>query len=231
MVGRDLFHLGEGTPYFCGWYRKAELTTSRPFAFCPLIRPDHSLPFRYSPNDRQSSADTRGDCGDGGVWTFAKKRGIFMQLLLPALALIALTFVVEVDVSAQSTKPQPSPTDWIHTVSLKCSPRKLWLGDTLTLNMSVPHGRDLAVVSPDGKFFLLRSWEPNNPEAIVQWYDFEKVKQLKLGTSNATGSVGTGDEIIFSKTGWYKILISYNLETDDGTPFNECKVYYVHRRR
>jgi hypothetical protein len=84
---------------------KGRVTTSRPFAFCPLIRPDHSLPFRYSPNHRQSSADARG--GGGGVWTFAKKQGIFMRLLIPALALIALTFVAEVDVSAQSTKPVP----------------------------------------------------------------------------------------------------------------------------
>jgi hypothetical protein len=50
-------------------------------------------------------------------------------------------------------------------------------------------------------------------------------------TSAAKGRSGDGDELIFTKTGWYGIRISYNLETDDGTPVNECKVYYVHRSR
>ncbi len=154
-----------------------------------------------------------------------------MKLLLSALVLIGLAFFAEIDASAQGVKPQPSTRDVRRKVSLRCSPRRLWLGDTLTLKMSVPHGRDLAVLSPDDKFFWLRSWEPNDREDTAQWYAFEKVRQLKLVTSEAKGSVSNGDELIFTKTGWYSIRISYNLETDDGTPFNECKVYYVHRRR
>ena len=154
-----------------------------------------------------------------------------MKLLLSALVLGALTCLVEVDAFGQYVKPQPSARDLGRKVSLRCSPRKLWLGDTLTLNMSVPHGRDLAILGPDDKFFWLRSWEPNDREATAQWYAFEKVRQLKLVTSAAKGSVSNGDELIFTKTGWYSIRISYNLETDDGTPYNECKVYYVHRSR
>ena len=154
-----------------------------------------------------------------------------MKLLLSILVLIGLTFLAEVDAFAQSMKPQPSARDRTRKVSLRCSPRKLWLGDTLTLQMSVPHGRDLAILRPDDKFFWLRSWEPNNREATAQWYAFEKLGRLKLVTSEAKGQVRTDDELIFTKTGWYSIRISYNLETDDGTPFNECKVYYEHRRR
>ncbi len=154
-----------------------------------------------------------------------------MKLLLSALVLGGLTFLVEVNAFAQNVKPQPSARDRTRKVSLRCSPRKLWLGDTLMLNMSVPHGRDLAILGPDDKFFWLRSWEPDNREATAQWYAFEKVGRLKLVTSEAKGNVNNHDELIFTKTGWYSIRISYNLETDDGTPFNECKVYYVHRRR
>ena len=154
-----------------------------------------------------------------------------MKLLLSALVLIGLTFFAEIDAFAQSVKPQPSTRDVTRKMSLRCSPRKLWLGDTLTLNMSVPHGRDLAILSPNDKFFWLRSWEPNNQEATAQWYAFEKVRQLKLVTGEAKGRDSNDDELVFTKTGWYSIRISYNLETDDGTPFNECKVYYVHSRR
>ena len=154
-----------------------------------------------------------------------------MKLLLSALVLIGFTFLAEINAFAQSVKPQPSARDVTRKVSLRCRPRKLWLGDTLTLNMSVPHGRDLAILRPDDKFFWLRSWEPNDREATAQWYAFEKVGQLKLVTGEAKGSVSNGEELIFTKTGWYSIRISYNLETDDGTPFNECKVYYTHRRR
>ncbi len=154
-----------------------------------------------------------------------------MKLLLSALVLIGLTLLVEVDALAQNVKPQPTARDLGRRVSLRCSPRKLWLGDTLTLQMSVPHGRDLAILGPDDKFFWLRSWEPNDQETTAQWYAFEKVRQLKLSTTEAKGSVNDGAELIFTKTGWYSIRISYNLETDDGTPFNECKVYYVHRRK
>jgi len=154
-----------------------------------------------------------------------------MKLLVSALALIGLILLTEVETLAQYVKPQPSARDVTRRVSVKCTPRKLWLGDTLTLNMSVPHGRDLAVLSPDDKFFWLRSWEPNDREATAKWYAFEKVGQLKLDTREARGNAGNGDEPIFSKTGWYSVRISYNLETDDGTPFNECKVYYVNRSR
>jgi hypothetical protein len=154
-----------------------------------------------------------------------------MKLLLSTLALICLSFFAAVDAFAQDVKPQPSDRDLARRVSLRCSPRKLWLGDTLTLSMSVPHGRDLAILSPGDKFFWLRSWEPNDRQATAQWYAFEKVRQLKLATGKAKGSINDGDELIFTRTGWYSIRISYNLETDDGTPVNECKVYYVHRRR
>jgi hypothetical protein len=154
-----------------------------------------------------------------------------MKLLLSALVLGGLTFLGQENAFAQGVKPQPSARDVTRKVSLRCTPRKLWLGDTLTLHMSVPHGRDLAILSPNDKFFWLRSWEPDDREATAQWYAFEKIGRLRLVTSEAKGDASNHDELIFTRTGWYSIRISYNLETDDGTPYNECKVYYVHRRR
>lgn len=154
-----------------------------------------------------------------------------MKPLLSALLLSVLTALAGVNTLGQDTKPQPSARDISRKVSLRCSPTRLWLGDTLTLNMSVPHGRDLAILGPDNKFFWMRSWEPNDKATTASWYAFENVRQLKIVTTEAKGRVSTDDELIFTKTGWYRIRVSYNLETDDGTPVNECKVYYVHRRR
>ncbi|MGZ5481458.1 MAG: hypothetical protein ACXWID_05695 [Pyrinomonadaceae bacterium] len=154
-----------------------------------------------------------------------------MKLFLSYLLLIVLFSLAGLNALGQDTKPQPSARDIARKVSLRCSPGKLWLGDTLTLNMSVPHGRDLAILSPGNKFFWLRSWEPNDEATTAKWYAFEKVRQLKIVTTEAKGRVSTDDELIFTKTGWYRIRVSYNLETDDGTPVNECRVYYAHRRR
>lgn len=158
-------------------------------------------------------------------------KGLFMKLVLSALLLTVLTPLTGVNALGQHTKPQPSARDMTRKVSLRCSPRNLWLGDTLTLNMSVPHGRDLAILGPGNKFFWLRSWEPNDEATTAKWYAFEKIRQLKIVTTEAKGRVSTDDELIFTKTGWYRIRVSYNLETDDGTPVNECRVYYAHRRR
>src|SRR5687767_2398131 len=154
-----------------------------------------------------------------------------MNRLLSALLLSVLAPLAGLSALGQHTKPQPSARDIARKVSLRCSPTRLWQGDTLTLNMSVPHGRDLAILGPDNKFFWLRSWEPNDEATTASWYAFEKMKLFKIVTTEAKGRVSTDDEPIFTKTGWYRIRISYNLETDDGTPVKECKVYYTHRRR
>ena len=154
-----------------------------------------------------------------------------MKRFLTCLLLSALTVLVGANALGQNTKPQPSARDLSRRVSLRCSPNRLWLGDTLTLNMSVPHGRDLAILAPGDKFFWLRSWEPNDAATTANWYAFEKLRQLKIVTTEAMGRVSTADEPIFTKTGWYRIRVSYNLETDDGTRVNQCRVYYTHRRR
>src|SRR5918992_4336584 len=108
-----------------------------------------------------------------------------MKRILSALLLSVLTPLAGLHALSQHTKPQPSARDIARKVMLRCSPRRLWLGDTLTLNMSVPHGRDLAILGPDNKFFWLRSWEPNDEATTAKWYAFEKVRQLKLLTTEA----------------------------------------------
>lgn len=132
-------------------------------------------------------------------------------------------------------KPQPSAADVRRPVRLACAPRELFRGDTLRLEMGVPHGRDLSVIGPGDDYYFLKSWEPEDKEATAEWFAFERQPTLDLPTLTTVGEwAGVGDprwERVFNKTGWYEVRISYNLETDDGTPFQTCRVHYTDRER
>jgi TonB family protein len=132
-------------------------------------------------------------------------------------------------------KPQPSAADARRRVRLVCSPRELFRGDTLHLEMSVPHGRDLAVISPGDDYYFLKYWDPEDKEATGDWFTFERQPALDMPTLTTVGEwSGAGDprwERVFNKTGWYEVRLSYNLETDDGTPFQTCRVHYTDRER
>ena len=153
-----------------------------------------------------------------------------MKRLVIAMMTIDLLFFGTAETFAQHIKPQRSAARQARRVEFGCSPRKLRRGGTLVLTMSAPHGRDLAIISPDDRFSWLRSWEPQDGEATARWYAFEKVRRLELSAAEVTGKASHhNNELIFTKTGWYRVRLSDNLETDDGTPFYECKVYYVHK--
>jgi len=153
------------------------------------------------------------------------------NFILTALFLLAGAAVPAV----AQIKPQPSEADVRRRVRLACSPRELFRGDTLRLEMTVPHGRDLAVVGPGDGYYFLKSWEPEDKEGTADWFAFERQPTLDLPTLTTVGEwVGVGDphwERVFSKTGWYEVRISYNLETDDGTPFQTCRVHYTDMQR
>jgi hypothetical protein len=88
----------------------------------------------------------------------AEERGVvFVNRFLPALMLGVFVHLAGVVAPAQGLKPQPSARDLARRVRLRCSPRRVRPGGALTLDMSVPHGRDLAVLSPAGRYFFLRS--------------------------------------------------------------------------
>ena len=132
-------------------------------------------------------------------------------------------------------KPQPSATDARRRVRLTCVPRELFRGDNLRLEMSVPHGSDLAVIAPGDNYYFLKSWDPHDKEATAGWTAFGRQTTLDLSTLTTVGEwTGVGDprwERVFTRTGWYEVRLSYNLETDDGTPFQTCHVHYTDQER
>ena len=141
-------------------------------------------------------------------------------------------------VSAQSRKKQGSSANASRRVKLKCSPQKLFRGDILLLDMLTPHGGNLAVRTPDGTDFFV-VYDPHEESAaarpLIDPEEFMKLAQLKLVTDKTKAKPWVygrdKNELIFTRTGWYAVRLSENLETDDGTPVYQCRVYYLHRSR
>jgi hypothetical protein len=144
-----------------------------------------------------------------------------------------------VEANAQLTKPvRPQGKRRAWKSELSCAPRKIFRGDSLKLKMSVPHGGDLAIIAPGGDYFLISFWQPDKTAArqpLFDWEEFKSKRQLTFDTSRLKVQPWMAgrdeNELVFTKTGWYRVRLSENLETDDGTPVSECRVYYVNAKR
>lgn len=129
---------------------------------------------------------------------------------------------------------------------LRCTPRRLRRGDTLTLALPAQHGGYLAIVDPRGNYFFLtsadsgaRAFEKNlgvNP--FLSATEFSAMQQLQLSTTGTKAVDYEGSRkarravAVFRQTGWYKVLISdTSLERDEPSPEGQCRVYYVNQSR
>lgn len=155
-----------------------------------------------------------------------------MSFRISVVFLVSLIFLTTLLTSAQSRKP-PKVS---RPVKLKCSPERLFKGDTLTLDMATPHGGDLAVRAPDGTDFLVVFRPHNegpNAQPLMEAEKFIKLGQLKLVTDQTKArpwEYGRDkNELIFTRTGWYQVRLSENLLSDDGTPLYTCRVHYTNK--
>lgn len=129
---------------------------------------------------------------------------------------------------------------------LRCTPRRLRRGDTLTLAMPARHGGYLAIIDPHGKYFFLTSADPGarafeknlgvNPFLSVT--EFSSMQQLQLSTTDTKAIDYESSrkprrvKTVFQQTGWYKVLISdTSLERDEPSPQGQCRVYYGNKSR
>ncbi|MDO8432878.1 MAG: hypothetical protein Q7S58_10775 [Candidatus Binatus sp.] len=130
--------------------------------------------------------------------------------------------------------------------TLHCSPKVLYRGDTLTVDLPEPHGGlDFAIMNYQTDTFMI-SFEPNAggkyPDTIAPVIpdpEFAGMKQIKLPTSSARGSLSDSwgwngphalkpPQLIFTKSGSYEVVM--------GTPrgpefadFDACWVTYFDR--
>jgi len=161
-----------------------------------------------------------------------------MRLSRILFLILVCCMLSEIESNAQLTKPVRTAGRSARKSRLSCAPRKLFRGDSLRLNMSVPHGGDLAVIAPGGDYFFLSFWQPDKTDArqsLFDWEAFKSRRQLTLDTARLKTKpyiAGRDEpELVFNRTGWYRVRLSENLETDDGTPVSECRVYYVNAKR
>lgn len=114
--------------------------------------------------------------------------------------------------------------------SLVCYPQKLYRGDTLTLDMTLPHGGEMFILLPNGKhlWFCYPTFGNGETPPIIESKDFEKMERLQLVTTKAQGIDNETRRYkpIFTQTGWYTIRLSENAEQCDPIYDGEWKVYY-----
>ncbi|MDO8434197.1 MAG: peptidoglycan-binding domain-containing protein [Candidatus Binatus sp.] len=153
------------------------------------------------------------------------------------LAIKCLAFAISVaSVVFAAIQPVTAIEDSLH-----CSPKVLYRGDTLTVDLPEPHGGlDFAIMHIDT--FLI-SFEPNAggkyPDTIAPVIpdpEFARMKQIKILTTSARGSLWNSwgwnsphtlkpPQLIFTKSGSYEVLMG----TPRGPEFEEfdgCWVTY-----
>ncbi len=108
----------------------------------------------------------------------------------------------------------------------------LYLDDTLKIRFKVPHPKDLAITGPDDKFFFLvyASYGSELPP-LIDYNAFATMDILYIFPEKTKANPWLADvqeyKRIFTKPGLYRIQLSENLETDDGTPVEYEEVYYT----
>src|SRR5258708_11213502 len=79
------------------------------------------------------------------------------------------------------------PVDHRRTLEF-CSPLKLYRGGTLTISLPVPHGTDLAIVGPDGKYLFVAFSQPNKASSvqpIFEQTEFKDMARVKLAAKKS----------------------------------------------
>lgn len=119
---------------------------------------------------------------------------------------------------------------------LGCTPATLRAGDTLTVALGRPHAAELALVAPDGTYFVLASPMVEEQLAdtagarLIPAADFASMDRLVLPVATATGlpyeQGRLRNERLFTAPGAYELRLSQNLFTDDGEWVIRCRVTY-----
>ncbi|HEX8692251.1 MAG TPA: hypothetical protein VF746_07525 [Longimicrobium sp.] len=121
--------------------------------------------------------------------------------------------------------------------ALACAPAVLRAGDTLTVRLGRPHPGELAVVAPDGTYFVLasaaveREYADSAGARLIPAEAFARMDRLALGTRDAAALPyvrgRARNERIFQAAGTYELRLSDNLFTDAGGEVRRCRVRYL----
>lgn len=117
---------------------------------------------------------------------------------------------------------------------INCYPEKIKASDILNIDMSVPHGKEMGIKTPDGSYFFIFytrrgiefKSEPINTNEI-----FSSISGLKIKPSQFLGrrwhANADSYERVFKKKGVYKISVAKVLESDIPEGLEQCQVEYL----
>jgi len=143
----------------------------------------------------------------GSVWAF----GFVMPALLAGGFLI-----FELMAPGQWPFPNPRP-------GLVCEPQRLAPNGRLTLRMSVPHGAELSVFTPQGRSLVIVPFVRKGTDPPHSGFAYRE--RLTLWTDTVTGRVTAGSvpERVFKDSGAYMLRVS---EESEVSASRVCRVRY-----
>jgi hypothetical protein len=132
--------------------------------------------------------------------------------------------------------------------SIRCTPKVVYCGDTLTVYLKNGHaGADFAVALAYGDELRMLSFRPSPKDKIppvIPADQFAKMKRVELRTDTARGSPSDGwqgncvprvkgpPEPIFTVTGDYQVMVGYYLwRKGSDFEFGNCEVEYIDHPR
>jgi hypothetical protein len=198
---------------------------------CVLERPSRSKSFDGQEVCTQSGAS--GDVSysfDNGRWIRREGNAVTTLDAIDVREIPSELVTAELETS----DVQQSGTDEVTTpqASLHCEPSSVGRNDRLKLTMSMPHGREFGVMSPNGVFY----WVVYHPSLfggsrspVMTQDDFGKVETLTIRVSTFLGDPlirgRDTSETIFTVPGTYQVVVADNLESDAELP-TMCKVSF-----
>jgi hypothetical protein len=158
------------------------------------------------------------DAGDGAALTAALTWPLRLayELLMIMPPVVAGGFLV-FDLLFPGQWPFPN-----RPAALRCEPAVIARGDRVTLRMAVPHGGELGVFTPSGRYLYLIGFARGDTPREQRFEHRERVT-LSSGATAGRLRPGAPPELVFSDTGTYTFRISEPAEVSASL---SCSVRY-----
>ena len=128
-------------------------------------------------------------------------------------------------VACSSSQREATPPN-----QLECSQASLSAGETWNFKLPLPHSMELAILDPDGRFFLVAFEDPMAGVApMIDTPGFRRLDQVSILTNEAEAAYrGSGGKAarIFTKSGRYEARLGQGLRTEHPLIDGRCTVEY-----
>ena len=154
-------------------------------------------------------------------------------LALPAVGLLfsGLTNIPKpVSAPFLTAKAPDAPEMWVEKADV-------YRDEAIQLHFSLPHGSNMGVIDPDGKFFYVvfpESCSAGNLRPLVDSEIFSRMNSLTIYPSELKADPYTygvmENKPVFTKSGVYRFIVGDNLHVDEEQSLNIVHIRYKHRK-